>query len=75
MDTVVTESIQVKKTKELKKLSVKKAYSITAYVNNPAIRFKEKLKAKKCELYWLITFFNKWKFRWKIKNYKDEIKK
>jgi hypothetical protein len=54
--------------RELKKLGRKKLYSYTDYFNTPAMRFKEKLNAKKTELCLKLSF-RRWSINKRLKKY------
>ena len=54
--------------RELEKLGRKKLYSCTTYFNIPAMRFKEKLNAKKTELCLKIRF-RKWDINKRLRKY------
>lgn len=56
--------------RELDKLGRHKLYSFSDYFNTPAIRFKEKLNAKKTELR-LILSFKRWRINMRLKKYNE----
>jgi acetyltransferase (GNAT) family protein len=55
--------------KELKNLGHTRLYSYSDYFNKPAVRFKNKLNAKKEKLFLTIELFGKWRFHFVLKDY------
>jgi hypothetical protein len=53
----------------LRKMGRDILYSISIYFNTPAIKFKEKLNAKKIRLVFLLRFFNRFQWSFTIKRY------
>ncbi|NMC39066.1 MAG: GNAT family N-acetyltransferase [Bacteroidales bacterium] len=53
----------------LRKTGRDKMYSISIYFNTPAIKFKEKLNAKKIKLVFLIQLFKRFQWSFTIKHY------
>ncbi len=54
----------------LRDLGKNMLYSISICFNSPAIRFKEKLEAKKMRLVFLIRFFKKYQISFNLRSYK-----
>ncbi len=57
--------------KELQKLGRTKLYSYSDYFNTSAVRFKQKLGAKKIKLFLVIDLFGKWYFSFLLKNFQN----
>lgn len=57
--------------KEMQKLGRTKLYSYTDYFNTSAVRFKQKLNAKKVKLVLVIDLFGKWYFSFLLKNFQN----
>jgi len=57
--------------RELQKLGRTKLYSYSDYFNTSAVRFKQKLDAKKMKLFLVINFFDKWYFSFLLKNFRN----
>lgn len=53
----------------LREIGRENMYSISIYFNNPAIKFKEKLNAKKIKLVFLIQLFSRYQWSFTIKHY------
>lgn len=56
--------------KELKKIGIKKLYSISWYFNTPSLKFKLKLNAKCLKLGLFMRLFKKWHYTVALKEYK-----
>lgn len=57
--------------KELRKMGKNRFYSVSAAFNTPALKFKQKLGAKKLQLNLVVRIFNNWSFRLKLKDYES----
>ena len=53
----------------LKDLGRVRLYSVSVFFNSPAVRFKEKLNAKKLKLILFIKIFNRFQWRFTLKSY------
>jgi hypothetical protein len=60
--------------KELEKIGRAKLYSLSDYFNISAVKFKNKLDAKKIKLNVYVEFFGKWNIYFTIKDYQGENK-